>query len=382
LNLKAAIKDALNKRQLSAFNAVIETGEVSIRKQTLIQRRRHLTYAHEAVSGYWAIFARLDGQPQRWHLPLMNPKLMRTFLAVLRHGSFTRAAEDVHLAQSTVSDQIQALESELGTALFIRSKTGLEVAPAALVLRPYAEDMLALCDEALSAVADTMDRESQSLTVGCLETIASCRLASWLSEFKVGHLKIKMKLRIAGSGELRRLLEQGQLDAAICFHDDKPGPGFVVRTLAREPLTLLQNPARKRVDPFADIGALAAQEFVVTETGCTYRRMFDEFFRQSGAVPPRPIAEVNSVASIISFVGAGSCLGITPRLAAEAAMQRGDVVEIPWPGTTSPSVPLAMIWRRRRIQPQALRQFLEATTGFFAGLRPGDGRLPREEQCL
>lgn len=312
----------------------------------------------------------------------MNPKLMTTFLAVLRHGSFTRAAQDAHLAQSTVSDQIQTLELELGTALFVRSKVGLEVTPAALALRPYAEEILALRDEALAAVADTIDSESQSLTVGCLETIASCRLASWLPDFRASHPKVDVKLRIAGSGELRRLLEQGQLDAAICFHDDDPGHGFVVRTLGREPLALLQKPACKRAEPLADIGALAAEEFVVTETGCTYRRMFDEFFTKGGARPPRPIAEVNSVASIISFVAAGSCLGIIPRLAAEAAVRRGDVVEIPWPGTTSPSVTLVMIWRRRRIQPQALRQFLGATNGNFADLRPGDGRPPREEPRL
>lgn len=312
----------------------------------------------------------------------MNPKLMRTFLAVLRHGSFTRAAEDVHLAQSTVSDQIQTLESELGTALFIRLKVGLEITPAALALRPYAEDMLTLRDEAFAAVANAVDQEGQSLSVGCLETIASCRLASWLPGFRTRHSGIDVKLRIAGSGELRRLLEQGELDAAICFYDDKPGSSFVVKTLAKEPLTLIQNPARKMVTQFADFGTLAAEEFVVTEIGCTYRRMFDELFHQIGVEPPRPIAEVNSVASIINFVAAGSCLGIAPRLAVDAGIRRGDIAEVPWPVSTSPSVSLAMIWRRRRIQPPALRQFLKATTQYFSSLRPGGDRLPHEEQCL
>jgi DNA-binding transcriptional LysR family regulator len=72
----------------------------------------------------------------------MHPRLLTTFLAVARTRSVTRAAEAVHLAQSSVSDQIQALEAELGATLFIRSKAGLELTPAGLALKPAAEASL------------------------------------------------------------------------------------------------------------------------------------------------------------------------------------------------------------------------------------------------
>ena len=66
----------------------------------------------------------------------IRPNLLKTFLAVAHSRSFTRAATDVHLAQSSVSDQIQLLETDLGTNLFVRSKAGLELTPAGAVLKP------------------------------------------------------------------------------------------------------------------------------------------------------------------------------------------------------------------------------------------------------
>jgi DNA-binding transcriptional LysR family regulator len=296
----------------------------------------------------------------------MNPRLMKTFLAVLRHSSFTRAAEEVHLAQSTVSDQIQTLESELSTPLFVRAKGALVAMPAAVALRPYAEEILKLGDEGRAAVAHAVGQEIQTLTIGSLETIASNRLAPLLSRFRALNPKTDIKIKIGGTGELRRLLEHGDLDAAICFHNDGPSDSFVIRTLGSEPLALIQSTKHERRH-YADLTALAAAEFVVTEVGCTYRRMFDGLFRQHGAEPPRPAAEVDSVAAIINFVAAGTWLGLAPRLAVEAATRRGEIQEVAWPGAL-PRVPLTMIWRRRRIQRPGLKQLLDAATRQFAVL--------------
>lgn len=113
----------------------------------------------------------------------MHPRLLKTFLAVARSRNITRAADAVHLAQSSVSDQIQALEAELGAALFTRSKSGLELTPAGLALKPIAEELLRLDGEARAAVLAAAGRTSGALTIGALETIASARLAPWLPGF-------------------------------------------------------------------------------------------------------------------------------------------------------------------------------------------------------
>jgi DNA-binding transcriptional LysR family regulator len=77
----------------------------------------------------------------------MHPRLLKTFLAVARHRNITRAAREVHLAQSSVSDQIQSLESELGVTLFTRSRQGLDLTASGAALKPYAEEILQLPSE-------------------------------------------------------------------------------------------------------------------------------------------------------------------------------------------------------------------------------------------
>ena len=305
----------------------------------------------------------------------MNPRLLRTFLALARLRNFTRAAQEVHLAQSSVSDQIQALEADVGAALFIRSKSGLKMTPAGEALRPYAEELLAVEDEARAAIANAAESNGGMLAIGALETIASMRLAPWLADFTAANPGIDIKLRIAGSDELLAKLEQGEIDIALCFHDGEPDERFVTRVVGMEPLVLVGSPDRGDLDPRTDLAALSAENFVVTEPGCTYRRMFDRAFIEAGLDAPKLVAEVGSISSIARFVASGVGLGFVPHLAVSEALEQGSIRELRWPGTPQAAA-LTMIWRRRRVQPPVLRRFIAAATEHFATVRPNGGHPP------
>ncbi|PWJ94750.1 DNA-binding transcriptional LysR family regulator [Mesorhizobium loti] len=293
----------------------------------------------------------------------MHPRLLKTFLAVARSRNITRAAETVHLAQSSVSDQIQTLETELGAALFTRTKSGLELTPAGLALKPIAEDLLRLNGEARAAVQAAAGRTGGHVTIGALETIASARLAPWLPAFQAGHPEIAVRMKVTDSGTLRHLLEDGDIDVAFCFDRRDVGRKSTAderlarRTIAAEPLVLVAAPGQRRAEH--DLAALATLSFVATEPGCIYRHMFDTAFAEAGVAAPRLAAELGSIGAIARLVAAGTGLGLVPRLAVGDALARGDLVEMPWPGQVL-TAPLAMIWRRRRVQPPALKQFLTA----------------------
>lgn len=302
----------------------------------------------------------------------MHPRLLRTFLAVARSRNITRAAEAVHLAQSSVSDQIQSLEAELGAALFTRSNTGLELTPEGQALKPYAEEMLMLADEARSAVQAAAGQTAGALTIGALETIASARLAPWLPGFQAGHPEIVVRMKVADSGTLLRQLEDGDIDVAFCFGRRDAANGgerLARRTIAAEPLVLVASAAQGAVP--CDLATLAARSFVATEPGCIYRHMFDTAFAEAGVGAPRLAAEVGSIGAIARLVAAGAGLGLVPRLAVSDALARGDLIEMPWPGPMGTAA-MTMIWRRRRVQPPALRQLLAAA---------GDGLAQATWRC-
>ncbi|MGZ2483828.1 DNA-binding transcriptional LysR family regulator [Rhizobium pisi] len=305
----------------------------------------------------------------------MNPRQLKTFLAVIRHGNLTRAAAEVNLAQSSLSDQIQVLEEELGTELFLRSRQGVALTPAGATLKTYAEEILALNDEAKAAVRAAAGSIGQSITLGTLETIASQRLAPWLSLLGKENPDIGLKLRIGGSGELLGQLQDGSIDVAFTFDRGQQDERFAMRRISSDPLVLIAG-RDSQARPVESLAALASIPFVATETGCVYRHLFNTAFAEAGMVAPPVVTEADSIATIISLVASGAGYGLVPRLAVSSCQLLGNVVELPWPGEP-PAASLVMMWRRRRVQPPALALVLQSASQHLSPIRSADARLQR-----
>lgn len=303
----------------------------------------------------------------------MNPKLLKTFLAVARSRNVTRAAEQVHLAQSSVSDQIQVLETELGAKLFVRTRQGLILTQGGETLKSYAEEILALADEARSAVETAAGRSGRCLTIGALETIGAARLPQWLRDFQRWQPDIKVHLKIAGSGELVRGLEDGALDAVFCFDKGPIDERLAKRVVSSEPLVLIVPPEEVSRIPLLDLQSVASLRFITTERGCIYRHMLDNAFAVDGFSPPAIASEVGSITAIGRLVAAGVGSALVPRLAVEDMLDRGDVVELPWTGAGR-TVALVLIWRRRRVLSPALKRFLAAADELAPAVRSTDVR--------
>ncbi|RUM26804.1 LysR family transcriptional regulator [Rhizobium vallis] len=305
----------------------------------------------------------------------MNPRQLKTFLAVIRHGNLTRAAAEINLAQSSLSDQIQALEEELGAELFLRSRQGVALTAAGVALKTYAEEILALNDEAKAAVRAAVGSIGQSIALGTLETIASQRLAPWLSLFDSENPGIGLKLKIGCSGELLAQLRDGAIDVAFSFDRGQHDKRFAMRRLSSEPLALIAGrPSQAR--PAESLAALASIPFVATETGCVYRHLFDAAFAEAGIVAPPIVTEADSIGTIISLVASGVGYGLVPRLAVSSSPLRGNIAELPWPGEPLAAA-LVMMWRRRRVQPPALALVLQSAGEHLSPIRPVDARLQR-----
>lgn len=309
----------------------------------------------------------------------MHPRLLKTFLAVARHGNVTRAAQAVHLAQSSVSDQLQSLEAELDARLFTRSRQGLRLTPAGEALAAHAQDILTRVDEAKAAVAQAARHAAGTVVLGALETIAATRLAPWMAAFGRAQPGIALQLRVMGSAGLLRAVTEGELGAAFCFERGALDPRLAQRVVAQEPLVLAGAPgaAAPTVDSLAALAATAG--FVATAPGCAYRHLFEQAFAAAGLAAPAPVAEVDSIRAIARLVAAGTGLALLPRLAIAAELARGELVELVWPGPAA-AASLLMVWRRQRTVPPALARVLE-DAGAALGLTPAGARPPRAAPC-
>lgn len=197
--------------------------------------------------------------------------LLRTFAAVVDAGGFTRAAERVHLTQSTVSQQVKKLEANIGHSLLLRDKStgGIQTTEEGEVLLSYARRLLATAEEAM----DVMRKPTAPKTVrlGVPEDFAGRRLIDLLSGFSNASPHIRLDTVSGWSVELRRLLDVGEIDLALIKREPGDGPSLASW---KEELVWVESthrPARDETVPLA-----------VFPVGCIYRERAIRFIERSG----------------------------------------------------------------------------------------------------
>ena len=141
----------------------------------------------------------------------MDLSYIRTFLHVAEVGNFTKAAEDLEYAQSTVTSQIQALEKELGFPLFERMGRKCYLTDAGRDFLTYANDIQYILQKASNLKSQSEDTPI-SLRIGILESLLFSTVIDLVPLFKAKYTKADLFLRIGTAAELTEMLKQNQLD--------------------------------------------------------------------------------------------------------------------------------------------------------------------------
>lgn len=138
---------------------------------------------------------------------------IRVFEAVARCGNFTRAAESLGLAQSSVSQQIQRLEARLGQGLLKRTTRGVELTQIGEATLVYAHAVLGLADQARRQLSEPP--LSGLLRLGLVEDFATARLGSIFSIFQQQHPRFELTFETGLSTQLFHALDVGELDVVV-----------------------------------------------------------------------------------------------------------------------------------------------------------------------
>jgi DNA-binding transcriptional LysR family regulator len=146
-------------------------------------------------------------------LAMLDFELLRTFVAVVDHGGFHRAAERLNLTQSTVSQQIKRLEAETGRPLLRRTTRSVALTDDGEMLLGDARRLLQLEEAARHRLA--APRLSGTVRLGVVEEIAGGSLPSALGRFAALHSGVKLEVQIGVSAELIEQLNAGRLDVVF-----------------------------------------------------------------------------------------------------------------------------------------------------------------------
>jgi DNA-binding transcriptional LysR family regulator len=290
-------------------------------------------------------------------------RTLQTFGAVADALSFTRAAEALGYAQSSVTAQIKALEAELGLPLFERLGKRVVLTEAGERLRGYATKLLALEEEARLAVSGTAE-PSGTLHIGAPESQCTYRLPPLLAQFRERFPRVKLIFRPGSCAELRRSVLEGSLDVAFTMDVEAEPPGLQARWISTDPIRVLARPDHPltrlaRVTPHD----LAGEVVLHTEASCTYRQLFDRILAEAG-VRPEVAVEWASLEAIKHSALAGMGLAVLPEMAVAAEVAAGTLVILPFePAFT---VDTQMVWHKDKWLSPALGAFLALAEERFA----------------
>lgn len=148
----------------------------------------------------------------------MEFRQLKTFRAVAENLSFTKTAEKLYMAQSSVSAQIKALEEELQTKLFDRIGRRVLITDAGLKLYEYARRMDDMTDEIQSELSGS-GYKSGSLTIRVPETIASVYIPEIVEQFYMLNPEVKLIFINCSDRQLREELNSGRIDLAFLMTD-------------------------------------------------------------------------------------------------------------------------------------------------------------------
>ncbi|HVL59021.1 MAG TPA: LysR family transcriptional regulator, partial [Burkholderiaceae bacterium] len=249
---------------------------------------------------------------------------LQIFKAVVEQGGVSRAADRLNRVQSNVTTRVKQLEQRLGTKLFERHGRRLVPTPQGRLLLTYAERLLQLSGEAEQALRN--GQPCGTLRLGTLESTAASRLPPILARYHAEHPAVQIDLVTGTSGALVSKVLAYEIEAAFVAEPFTPS-GLTCRHAFTEELVLI---TPRTLGPIRNARELARRTVIAFTTGCSYRRILEEWLGRSGIVPSQ-VMEFGSYHAIVACVAAGTGIAIVPRAVLRVVQAGGELAVSPLP---------------------------------------------------
>jgi DNA-binding transcriptional LysR family regulator len=254
------------------------------------------------------------------------------FVAVADARHFTRAAEAVHVSQPSLSQQIGALEKELGAALFSRARGNITLTDAGEALLPLARRILADADTARHEVLELAQLRRGRVRLGATPSLCTGLLPEVLRAFHDLHPGVRLLIEEGGSHDLVRELARGALDLALVVLPlPTPSPALTTVELFQEDLVVVSSARSPAPRSPVRIGDLAGRPMVMFRHGYDLRDLTLAACRAAGFEPEFTV-EGGEMDAVLGFVRAGLGIGVVPRMVASSAGHELRVTPLARPG--------------------------------------------------
>jgi DNA-binding transcriptional LysR family regulator len=286
----------------------------------------------------------------------MTLQQLQYVLAAFEHGSFSAAAETLHLAQPSLSEQVRRLEAELGVKLFQRLGRGLVPTEAGRALRPHAEAALAAVEAGRASVGAVRELRGGTAAFGTFGTARSYLGTDLVEDFRRSHPAVRVRIVGQNSSETVEAIQAGTLEAGLVVLpiDDR---GLAVRPAMRDEI-LYVSADPERVARGMTIKRLAEAPLILSEASWASedptRRQLRELAQRAG-VTIEPQIDVEDVEVALELAARGLGDTIAPR----GMLRRLGSERLGWVPFSEPLYEtFAFTWRRGAQLSPATREFM------------------------
>jgi len=273
---------------------------------------------------------------------------------VARHRHFTRAADELHVAQSALSHQIRRLEAELGTELFERTSRSVVPTEAGETVAARARRVLAEVDGVREEVDELAGVVKGRLAIGALLPAGALDVPSLLAGFSHAYPGVEVGLREGTAEDMLRHLAHDEIDVAFSLLAAEPAEGLIAERMSVDELVAAFRPGDAPRRGSLAARDLAARVLVTPRSGSAIRAALDTFFATAGE-SLRVSCESGDPFLLRCLVAAGFGTAVLPRSLTQREGPRVEVRRLRPPVR----LPVALLWRRDRRLSAAARTFID-----------------------
>src|SRR4051794_18736494 len=284
----------------------------------------------------------------------MELRQLRYVEAIERHRHFTRAAEELHVAQSALSHQIRRLEAELGTELFARTSRTVVPTEAGEAVAVRARRVLAEGGSAREGGGDLRGLVKARVTIGALLPAGGIDVPALLAEFSHSYPGVDVAIQEGTAGDMLRHLSRDEIDAAFSLLAADPPESLAAERVSTEELVATFPPGTAPGRAAVAAATLGRHVILTPRSGSATMAALEEFFTAAGR-PLHVSCESADPFLLRCLASAGFGTAVLPRSLIE---REGPPVDV---RALRPAVrlPVALLWRRDRRLSPAARTFVE-----------------------
>lgn len=257
----------------------------------------------------------------------MELRNLITFSKIASFSSYSKAAENLGYAQSTITTQMQLLEEELGVKLIERTGRKIKLTNSGETFLKYANEIIDLINKSKEVIRSESIPQG-TLKIGVIESLCTIRLPKILEVYHERYPNVNIELKVGICSELRKMLKMNIVDVIFILDRKIEDEQFISYMSEYEPMAILCSSSNKLSEKnLITLEDIQNEALILTEKGCSYRKDFEEIL-QKKSIKTNLVLESGSIEAIKGFVKSNIGITLLPKMTVEKEIKNKELVEL------------------------------------------------------